>query len=65
MRCFVSPAVPSAPADGDRADGQNEQRQRRKDEAAAGTRWELKHFKHIDEDPICTYSPPKSYARRF
>ncbi|KAJ7584780.1 hypothetical protein C8J56DRAFT_1053162 [Mycena floridula] len=29
---------------------ENEQRQRRKDEAAAGTTWPLKHFKHIDED---------------
>lgn len=32
---------------------QNEQRQRRRDEAAAGTTWGLKHFEHIDEDPTC------------
>ncbi|KZT66759.1 Oxysterol-binding protein [Daedalea quercina L-15889] len=31
---------------------ENEQRQRRKDEAAAGTKWELKHFDHIDSDPV-------------
>jgi hypothetical protein len=31
---------------------ENDQRQRRKDEAAAGKPWELKHFKHIDNDPI-------------
>ncbi|KAI0729684.1 hypothetical protein C8Q72DRAFT_827296 [Fomitopsis betulina] len=31
---------------------ENEQRQRRKDEAAAGTSWQLKHFDHIDSDPI-------------
>ncbi|KAH7924351.1 Oxysterol-binding protein [Leucogyrophana mollusca] len=31
---------------------ENEQRQRRKDEAAAGTMWELKHFTHIDSDPV-------------
>ncbi|CCM04138.1 uncharacterized protein FIBRA_06300 [Fibroporia radiculosa] len=30
---------------------ENEQRQRRRDEQAAGTRWELKHFDHIDSDP--------------
>jgi len=30
---------------------ENEQRQRRKDEVAAGTKWELKHFVHIDNDP--------------
>jgi len=30
---------------------ENEQRQRRRDEAAAGTTWALKHFKHINEDP--------------
>jgi len=29
---------------------ENEQRQRRRDEAAAGTTWALKHFKHIDND---------------
>ncbi|GJE99147.1 oxysterol-binding protein [Phanerochaete sordida] len=31
---------------------ENEQRQRRKDELAAGSKWELKHFEHIDSDPI-------------
>ncbi|THG97110.1 hypothetical protein EW026_g4836 [Hermanssonia centrifuga] len=30
---------------------ENEQRQRRKDELAAGTKWELKHFEHIESDP--------------
>ncbi|ESK91627.1 oxysterol binding protein [Moniliophthora roreri MCA 2997] len=30
---------------------ENEQRQRRRDEVAAGTTWRLKHFKHIDNDP--------------
>ncbi|EPQ56070.1 hypothetical protein GLOTRDRAFT_41536, partial [Gloeophyllum trabeum ATCC 11539] len=30
---------------------ENEQRQRRRDEAAAGTKWQLKHFVHIDSDP--------------
>jgi len=30
---------------------ENEQRQRRKDEAAAGTPWELKYFVHVDADP--------------
>lgn len=29
---------------------QNEQRQRRKDEAAAGTSWQLVHFNHVDSD---------------
>jgi hypothetical protein len=32
---------------------ENEQRQRRKDEAAAGTPWQLKHFVHVDNDPDC------------
>lgn len=36
---------------------QNEQRQRRRDEAAAGTKWELKHFQHIDTDPTCKLHP--------
>lgn len=36
---------------------ENDQRQRRKDEAAAGTKWELKHFKHEDSDPLCKPSP--------
>ena len=31
---------------------QNEQRQRRRDEQAEGTKWELKHFKHIQSDPV-------------
>ncbi|KAF8064172.1 hypothetical protein FPV67DRAFT_1671922 [Lyophyllum atratum] len=31
---------------------QNEQRQRRRDETAAGTPWELKHFTHADSDPV-------------
>ncbi|KDQ54554.1 hypothetical protein JAAARDRAFT_398176 [Jaapia argillacea MUCL 33604] len=30
---------------------ENEQRQRRRDEVAAGTKWELKHFVHVDSDP--------------
>lgn len=29
---------------------ENEQRQRRKDELAAGKQWELKHFDHVDTD---------------
>ena len=33
---------------------ENEQRQRRKDEAAAGKTWELKHFKHIASDSVCS-----------
>lgn len=32
---------------------ENEQRQRRRDEQAAGTKWELKHFKRIESDPVC------------
>ena len=31
---------------------QNEQRQRRKDEAAAGQPWQLKYFEHVDSDPV-------------
>ncbi|TFK37631.1 hypothetical protein BDQ12DRAFT_149207 [Crucibulum laeve] len=31
---------------------ENEQRQRRKDEAAAGTTWPLKHFTHVESDAI-------------
>ncbi|KAF8263154.1 Oxysterol-binding protein [Lactarius quietus] len=31
---------------------ENEQRQRRRDEAAAGTTWQLKHFVHEDDDPL-------------
>lgn len=30
---------------------ENEQRQRRKDEASAGTPWELKHFVYVESDP--------------
>ncbi|KIN96639.1 hypothetical protein M404DRAFT_162675 [Pisolithus tinctorius Marx 270] len=30
---------------------ENEQRQRRRDEVAAGTKWELKHFRHIESCP--------------
>ncbi|KAG8918503.1 Oxysterol binding protein [Tulasnella sp. 417] len=33
---------------------ENEQRQRRKDEAAAGTPWQLKYFTYIEEDPTYT-----------
>ncbi|KAG8989043.1 Oxysterol binding protein, partial [Tulasnella sp. 427] len=33
---------------------ENEQRQRRKDEAGAGTPWQLKYFTHIEEDPKYT-----------
>ncbi|KAG9042761.1 Oxysterol binding protein [Tulasnella sp. UAMH 9824] len=33
---------------------ENDQRQRRKDEAAAGTLWQLKYFTHVDEDPTYT-----------
>ncbi|CAL1697933.1 unnamed protein product [Somion occarium] len=31
---------------------ENEQRQRRRDEQADGTNWQLRHFNHIDSDPI-------------
>ncbi|KAI0311672.1 Oxysterol-binding protein [Amylostereum chailletii] len=31
---------------------ENEQRQRRRDEAAAGTTWKLRHFVHEDSDPV-------------
>ncbi|KAK7019039.1 hypothetical protein R3P38DRAFT_2715091 [Favolaschia claudopus] len=31
---------------------ENEMRQRRKDETASGTQWELKHFKPLDVDPV-------------
>ncbi|EDR09428.1 uncharacterized protein LACBIDRAFT_319010 [Laccaria bicolor S238N-H82] len=31
---------------------ENEQRQRRKDEQAAGTTWELKHFAQLESDPV-------------
>ena len=41
------------PRCGDDVWSQNEQRQRRRDEAAAGTTWALKHFEHIDDDPTC------------
>jgi len=32
---------------------QNDQRQRRRDEAAASKTWELKHFRYIENDPVC------------
>ncbi|KAG1885896.1 uncharacterized protein F5891DRAFT_1085283 [Suillus fuscotomentosus] len=35
---------------------QNEQRQRRRDESASGMTWELKHFKHIEHDPVCEWT---------
>lgn len=31
---------------------QNEQRQMRKDEAAAGSSWQLRYFQHVDSDPV-------------
>ncbi|KAI0717770.1 hypothetical protein C8T65DRAFT_640760, partial [Cerioporus squamosus] len=31
---------------------ENEQRQRRRDEQAAGTSWQLRHFEHIPSDPV-------------
>jgi len=31
---------------------ENEQRQRRRDEQSAGAKWELKHFEHVESDPI-------------
>ena len=34
-------------------DKQNEQRQRRRDEAAEGTTWELTHFVNLDDYPLC------------
>ena len=39
---------------------QNEQRQRRRDETAAGTTWQLKHFVYQDDDPLCLsfFFPP-------
>jgi hypothetical protein len=35
---------------------QNEQRQRRRDEVATGTPWQLRHFLHVETDPDCTPS---------
>jgi hypothetical protein len=32
---------------------ENEQRQKRKEEQSAGTKWELKHFEHKENDPVC------------
>lgn len=32
---------------------ENEQRQRRKEEVAAGTKWQLKHFVQVASDPEC------------
>jgi len=34
---------------------QNDQRQRRKDEVAAGTTWPLKHFTKLESDEVCAY----------
>ena len=31
---------------------QNDQRQRRRDEQAANTAWEKRHFEHIPSDPV-------------
>jgi len=31
---------------------ENEQRQMRKDEAAAGSSWQLRYFQHVDSDPV-------------
>lgn len=31
---------------------ENEQRQMRRDESANGTKWELKHFRHVDNCPV-------------
>jgi len=31
---------------------ENDQRQKRRDEASASTAWQLKHFKHEDSDPV-------------
>ncbi|CAE6475086.1 unnamed protein product [Rhizoctonia solani] len=39
-----------AAASEDKSRIENEQRQRRKDEAAAGTPWQLKHFVHVESD---------------
>lgn len=44
---------------------ENDQRQRRKDEATAGTKWELKHFKHEDSDPICEWPGCCAFFERF
>ena len=48
---------------------QNEQRQRRRDEAAASTTWQLKHFVHEDDNPLCmsffSCPPPPSCYRRL
>lgn len=51
---------------------ENEQRQRRKDEAAAGTTWQLKHFTHIEHDDIyerlgklVKITPPNEDAYQF
>ncbi|KAG8998664.1 Oxysterol binding protein [Tulasnella sp. JGI-2019a] len=51
---------------------ENEQRQRRKDEIAAGVPWKLKYFEHIDEDPtytklarLCNGNPPLEDAYIF
>ena len=44
---------------------ENEQRQRRKDEAAKGEKWQLKHFVRVESDPDCKcllfYIPVRVY----
>ncbi|KAI9068859.1 Oxysterol-binding protein [Trametes sanguinea] len=51
---------------------ENDQRQRRRDEQAAGTKWQLKHFEHIESDPVYerlgklfNATPPKEDAYVF
>ncbi|KAF9445032.1 oxysterol binding protein [Macrolepiota fuliginosa MF-IS2] len=51
---------------------ENEQRQRRKDEAAAERKWELKHFRHQESDPIyerlgrmAKFNPPEEDFYEF
>jgi len=51
---------------------ENEQRQRRKDEAEAETSWQLKHFRHIENDPtyerlgkLFNANPPEEDAYVF
>ena len=34
---------------------ENDQRQMRKDEAARGEKWPLKHFTRVERDPDCTF----------
>ncbi|KAG1744469.1 hypothetical protein EDB19DRAFT_1906709 [Suillus lakei] len=35
---------------------ENKQMQRRSDESTGGMTWELKHFKHVEHDPVCAYA---------